>query len=183
MVHENMDHEPFSFKQLNQAYMQRRQFLFSSGILASAITFSPSSVLAGDKEKKTGMVIIHETGSSRDMIHAVIKNSFRDPVPELAVEEIGELKYTSNGFLLKMKNGKIYRSEKIVFSSCNNVIISRGSVHIRDRNGNINLVPDTANDKNVSGPEFWSFSTAKKFDGEKIMPFIKRDKHAFLCIS
>lgn len=154
--------------------MQRRQFLFHSGILASAITLSPAAVLAGKKDNKAGIVIIYETGNSRDGIHNVIKSSLRAPVPELAMEEIGELNYTSNGFLLKMKNGKQYRSEKIIFSSCSKIDISRGSVNIRNGNGGFDL---------VSGPEFWSFSTAKKFDEDKIMPFIKRDKHAFMCIS
>ena len=163
--------------------MQRRQFLLNSGILASAITLSPSSVLAGNKNSKERILIVYGTGNSRDMMRAVIKNSVRTHVPELSVDEIGELTYSSSGFLLKMNNGKQYLAEKIIFSSCNKIDISRTSVNISNGSGVISLDADTANGKNDQGPEFWAFSSAKKFDRDKIMPFIKRDKNAFMYIS
>ena len=163
--------------------MQRRQFLLSSGILASAFALSPSSVLAENNTDKSITLIIYESGNNRKKIHSVIKNCYSSHVPELELQKITELNYTAGGFNLKMDNGRQYLAEKIIFSSCNKLEISNSAVSIRNGDRQIQFARDKGKNNDTAGPEFWAFTTARKFDRDKIMPFLKRKKNAFMCVS
>src|SRR4051794_9129085 len=113
--------------------MRRRNFLYNSGILASAIVASPSAIWT-DKTKETNVLIIHDASAGMDNIHSVIKNSSGLRVTELPLEQMNELVYSSNGFLVTMDDSKQYRATKIIFSSYKEMDVSRVFVNIKTEN-------------------------------------------------
>jgi len=163
--------------------MQRRNFLFKSGILASAIIASPSAAFSADKRGKIAVLIIQDaSGSSSDLINSAINESSGQPVYELINADISELTYSSHGFSVTMNSGKTYLAEKIIFTSYEKVDVSQLIVSIKSGDKNIPLPFDAVNENTIPAPEYWAF-TANKFTKGKIKPFFKRKNHAFLCIS
>jgi hypothetical protein len=161
--------------------MQRRKFLTNSGIIATAIIASPSAVWSADNKNKIAVLIIQGTSADHnDMINSVIKDSSVKNIQELAEEQITDLVYSSNGFLVTTNDGKTWLAEKIVFSSYKKIDVSPSSVKIKTENQHIQLKYDAAN-KKTAAPEFWALTT-RKFDNGKITSFLKRKNHAFLCI-
>jgi hypothetical protein len=161
--------------------MRRRNFLYSSGIIASAIIASPSAAWSADKRQQIKVLILSDSSSGTDHVHSVIKNSTAVQVKELALGQVSGVAYSSDGFLVTMNDGKLYVAGKIIFSSSSEMDISRVSVKIKNGNSDIQLGIHPVNDK-TAPPEFWAF-TRKKIDNGKIVPFMKRKKPAFLCIS
>jgi hypothetical protein len=115
------------------------------------------------------------------MINSVIKDSAGQTTRELAEDEISDLVYSSGGFSVTTSNGQTWLAEKVIFSSYKKIDVSHTSVKVKTENQHIQLRYD-ALDKKKTAPEFWTL-TARKFDNGKITTFLKRKKHAFLCIS
>jgi hypothetical protein len=162
--------------------MQRRKFLVNTGLIASAMIASPSTVWSADNKNKIPVLIIQDTSAGNNsMINSVIKDSAGQTIQELAEGNISDLVYSSNGFSVTTNDGKTWLAEKIIFSSYKKIDVSQSSVKVKTENQHIQLRYDAVN-KKTAAPEFWALTT-RKFDNGKITAFLKRKKHAFLCIS
>jgi hypothetical protein len=163
-------------------HMQRRKFLVSSGVIASAMIASPSTVWSADNKNKIAVLLIRDTAADNNsMINSVIKDSSALAIQELAEEQISDLVYSSGGFSVTTNDGRKWLADKIIFSSYKKMDVSHSSVNVKTENQHVQLRYDAVN-KNTPSPEFWAL-TARKFDNGKITTFLKRRKHAFLCIS
>src|SRR5689334_19399774 len=97
--------------------MQRRKFLYHSGVLASAIIAAPSGVWSAEQTVKTKMLILANATANKDAIHGIINDASGFELEELAAEQVSSIDYNASGFLVKMADGKQYLAGKIIFSS------------------------------------------------------------------
>jgi len=160
--------------------MRRRDFLYNAGLLFPAVLLSPSLALASEKIIDTELLIIDDKIAVPDHVTTAI-NDLPVTIRQIAGNQINQLSYSKNGFLIVMNDNTTYRTKKMVVHSCHRLHAPESSVEIKtgDKSLHLDLM---LSDNNKVSPEFW-FMRTKKFDSQKAQPFLNRNKHAIMCLS
>jgi hypothetical protein len=159
--------------------MRRRDFLYNAGLLFPAVLLSPSLALASEKIIDSDVLIIDDKIAVPYHVTAAI-NNLRVKTRQIAGNQISELSYSKNGFLIVMNDNTTYRTKKMVVHSSHRLHTSKSSVEIKTGEKSLHL--DLSLKNNIEAPEFW-FLRTNKFDSKKAQPFLNRNKHAIMCLS
>jgi hypothetical protein len=162
--------------------MQRRAFLYQSGILIPTALFVSPSVWASSQKTGAGMLLI--TGSSavkKEKIAAIVQAA-AGTMQEIAGDRIRKLSYSGDGFLVATIDGKTYTAAKIVFNSAYEIDTTKLMVEIKTENENLQMNYNSGKNIKRVRPELWAYRS-EKFSKEDMLPFIERKKHALMCIS
>lgn len=162
--------------------MQRRTFLFQSGILVPALVVSPSAVLASSTAIKANILFIAGNDETPGRIGGIVDKA-ASSVQQLTGADIAEISYSTNGFSAKLKNGAVYTAEKMILHAAGIAIdTERLAVTVATQDDDISLNYNSGRNKQKPRPEFWSYTT-EKFNQEQMQSFLNRKKHAFMCVS
>jgi len=159
--------------------MRRRDFLYNAGLLFPAVLLSPSLALASEKIIDTDVLIIDDKIAVPDHVTSAM-NDLPVKTRQITGNQVSQLIYTKNGFLITMHDNTTYRTQKMVVHSCHRLHAPKSSVEIKTGEKSLHL--DLVSNADKVSPEFW-FLRTKKFDSKKVQPFLKRDKHAIMCLS
>lgn len=162
--------------------MHRRSFLYQSGIVVPAIFFTPAAVYASTAPTHLTILMIRGHGARKQELVAATFRSAGDTVREISSEQVKGLEYTGNGFRVMLQDGQQFATEKIVFNACFAIDTNNGAVTIKGEGHPLFVQYGAVPGHDNKLPEFWSFTT-QHFTKEKVLPFIKRNKPGFLCIS
>jgi hypothetical protein len=160
--------------------MRRRDFLYNAGLLFPAVLLSPSLAMASEKIIDSDVLIIDDKIAVPDHVTTAI-NGLRVKTRQIAGNQISRFSYSKNGFLIVMNDDTTYRTQKMVVHSSHRLHASKSSVEIKAGDKSLELYL-AFNDNNIASPEFW-FLRTQKFDSKKAEPFLKRNKHAIMCLS
>jgi hypothetical protein len=161
--------------------MQRRTFLFQSGLLVPAVVLSPSSVWASSKAVKANILFIKGATDGADTVAGIVDEA-ADTVQQVTMADIAELRYSRDGFSVRLKNGSIFTTEKIVVHSGYTIDMQQLEVTVTADDDELSVAYNSGRNKQKPRPEFWSYN-AGKLSKEQMQSFVKRKKHAFMCIS
>jgi hypothetical protein len=100
---------------------------------------------------------------------------------KVSAADISHISYQEEGFDIVTADGKKYTVAKLVLDSGFSVDAERLSVSIHTDNEQ-QLNYNSGKNKNKIRPEFWAFRS-EKLEKEQMVNFLKRKRHAFMCVS
>jgi hypothetical protein len=159
--------------------MERRTFLFRAGIIAPAVVLSPSSVWASSTATQAYALFIAGNDRNSTTVAGIVSDA-GNSVKQLQAADIAEISYTRSGFSVRLKNGAVHSSSKIIVHSAYQVAIDRLTVTVAT--GDDEQLLPCCSGRNKDKPEFWAYA-AKTFDAQQMQWFLERKKPAFMCVS
>lgn len=160
--------------------MHRRNFVYNAGVLFPAILLSPSWAWAAKKTIHTGLLIIQDMATTGKDIVPVF-NMLPIPAYHLYSDQIRDLVYTDDGFLVTTNDNKTFLAQKIVLHSNYTITPLRSSLQIKAGNKMLDIALDRPDNQNKATPEFW-FVQPSTFNSNRAGSFIQRNRHAVLCL-
>lgn len=162
--------------------MQRRSFLYNSGILIpAALLIKPSGWLSAEKTKVDLFLITDASSGHTEKISGIVR-SVAGNYCEVNADRIKEISYSKKGFSVSTHDGKTYHSAKIVFHSPYKIDPDSKTVYVSTSDEDISVHYNSGSNKSVVRPEFWA-QHPDKIDKASMQGFAKRKRHGFMCIS
>lgn len=161
--------------------MQRRTFLLRAGIIAPAVVLSPSSVWASSTATSANALFIAGNDKNSTTVAGIVSDA-GNSVKQLQAADIAEISYSRSGFSVRLKNGTLYNSSKIILPSSFTVDIDKLMVTVATEDDNLSLQYNSGRNKEKPRPEFWSYSS-EKLGTKQMQSFLQRKKNAFMCVS
>ena len=156
--------------------MQRRNFLYNAGCLVPAIILSPSLVWASKKTIAAGILVIQDAAADGATINTIFKSAYN-----LHSDQIRDLVYAEDGFLVTTHDNSAFLAQKIVVHANYTISPLRSSIQIKAGNKMLDIALDQPDNQNKATPEFW-FVQPAAFDEARAGSFIQRSRHALLCL-
>lgn len=163
--------------------MHRRNFLQNAGIIVPSLLLVKPSLLATETGNKVPLLLITGDGAAatKTQITAAAKAASA-AMRELPGNEVKDIAYSENGFTVTTHTGEIIRSSKLVFHSSFSIDKEKLCVEIGREESPIAMRYNSGRNKKVVRPEMWATTTGQIND-KHFVPFLKRKKNAFMCIS
>ena len=158
--------------------MRRRDFLYNTGLLLPALLVSGPMAMAKDNTIEAGLLIIHDEANPAHVVNAIFKQAKTINVHQVPAAAISHLEYTKKGFVVTTHDNKTFLVQKLVVHAPHQLNDQCIQLQTAAKNYHLEYTPG---DNNIVRPEYWFLKTSQ-FNTSKVIPFIKRNKQAVLCM-
>ena len=158
--------------------MHRRDFIYKTGLLLPGLFLSGPLAMASNNTIEAGMLIIHDEANPTHVVNSIFNEASAIKIHQVSASAISNLVYSEKGFAVTTNDNKAYLAQKIVVHAPYQ--LSNHCVKINTATKDYHL-EYTSGDNSIVRPEYWFLKTSQ-FHASKAIPFIKRNKHAVLCM-
>lgn len=160
--------------------MNRRNFLFSSGMIAPAILMMPDLVV-GDLQQDDADIAMLLAGSGR--IQGVTERFRRSgkQLKEVSVVQLSDIRWNGSRFRISTKSGYSFTTRKLVINSSFMVDRERGVVLIPSVPKAMEIVFEGMGDSRRM-PMFWAVK-GKDLQDAQVEGFVKNAGGGFMCVA
>lgn len=159
-------------------FMRRRDFLYNAGLLLPGLFLSGPLAMASNNTIEAGLLIIHDEANPTHVVNSIFNQATAMNVYQVSASAISNLVYSKKGFVVTTHDNKTFLAQKIVAHTPYQ--LNNHCVKLNTATKDFHL-EYTSGDNSIVRPEYWFLKTSQ-FNSNKVIPFIKRNRHAVLCM-
>ncbi|QEC41361.1 hypothetical protein [Pseudobacter ginsenosidimutans] len=160
--------------------MNRRNFLFQSGMIAPAVLLMPDLVVGELQQDDTDLVIVQAgAGRVQTLVEQFRRSGKR--LKEVSVVQLASIGWNGNRFRVSTKSGYSFTVKKLVINSSYMVDRERGLVLIPSAPKAMEISFEGRGESRTM-PYFWAVK-GKSLQDVQIESFLKQNVGGFMCVA
>ena len=160
--------------------MNRRNFLFQSGMIAPAVLLMPDLVVGELQQDDTDIVIVQAgAGRVQSLVEQFRRSGKR--LKEVSVVQLASIGWNGNRFRISTKSGYSFTVKKLVINSSYMVDRERGLVLIPSAPKAMEISFEGRGESR-SMPYFWAVK-GKSLQEVQVESFLKQNVGGFMCVA
>lgn len=160
--------------------MNRRNFLFRSGMIAPAVLLMPDLVVGELQQDDTDCVML-QAGAGRVSGLAERFRGSGQQVKEVNVAQVSEIRWNGQRFRISTRGGYSFTVKKLVINSSFMVDRERGLVLVPGSPRAMEIAFEGRGESREQ-PRFWMVN-GKQLQDVHLTGFMKKDTAGFMCIA
>ncbi|WP_127132605.1 hypothetical protein [Pseudoflavitalea rhizosphaerae] len=160
--------------------MNRRNFLFQSGMVAPAVLLMPDLVVGELQQDDTDIVIVQAgAGRVQSLVEQFRRSGKR--LKELSVVQLASIGWNGNRFRVSTKSGYSFTVKKLVINSSYMVDRERGLVLVPSAPKTMEISFEGRGESRTM-PYFWAVK-GKSLQEVQVDNFLKQNVGGFMCVA
>lgn len=160
--------------------MNRRNFLFQSGMVAPAVLLMPDLVVGELQQDDTDIVIVQAgVGRVQSLVEQFRRSGKR--LKELSVVQLASIGWNGSRFRVSTKSGYSFTVKKVVINSSYMVDRERGLVLVPSASKAMEISFEGRGESRTM-PYFWAVK-GKSLQEVQVDSFLKQDVGGFMCVA